>query len=98
MKINGWLLPALLFFCLISCTKEEFVTDSSSSLEFSTDTVFFDTIFSTVGSVTRQLRVYNPYDKDYKLSRIYLARGGVSDFRLNIDGQQTNSIHDKTIR
>ena len=55
----------ILFFLLTvglfaSCRKEEKLTRSTSAkLEFSVDTVIFDTVFTTIGSATKQLKVYN---------------------------------------
>ena len=42
-----------------SCTKEtDYLTDVSV-LEFSTDTLKFDTVFTTIGSTVRGVKVYN---------------------------------------
>lgn len=63
-----------------------FNTDSGARLKFSTDTLLFDTVFTTVGSATRVLKVYNPTSGTLLLSEIRLAGGSSSAFRLNIDG------------
>jgi len=68
------------------CRKEEFETDSKFALEFSTDTVIFDTVFTSIGSVTKSLVVHNNSKKKINISKITLARGVASPFRLNIDG------------
>jgi hypothetical protein len=60
--------------------------DSGARLKFSTDTLLFDTVFTTVGSATRVLKVYNPTSGTLLLSEIRLAGGNASAFRLNIDG------------
>ena len=70
-----------------SCRKEEKITsDPSAKLEFSGDTVLFDTVFTTVGSTVASFLVYNPNDKKVVISSIQLAGGETSQFRLNIDG------------
>ncbi|MFC2152476.1 right-handed parallel beta-helix repeat-containing protein [Bacteroidota bacterium] len=69
-----------------SCEKEEFNTSIDASLVFSNDTILFDTIFTTIGSATQRFTVKNPYNKDLKISSIFLAGGSSSPFRLNIDG------------
>ena len=71
---------------LTRCRKERFMEDSSARLEFSRDTVLFDTVFSTVGSATQYLRVKNPYNRTLKLSKVALASGNDSPYRINIDG------------
>ncbi|HBS86522.1 MAG: hypothetical protein A2W91_20095 [Bacteroidetes bacterium GWF2_38_335] len=75
-----------------SCRKDEIITDSSAKLSFSTDTVMFDTVFTTIGSTTRQLKVYNPYDQPIKISNLFLAGGSESFYRLNINGKISTSL------
>ena len=69
-----------------SCTKEVFTTDGADKLAFSKDTLRFDTVFTKVGSATRQFKVYNRSDKWIKIDKIYLKEGVLSRFNLNIDG------------
>jgi hypothetical protein len=77
-----------------SCERFDLITDPDAKLRFSVDTVYFDTIFTTIGSTTRQLRIYNHYDQPLKISSINLAGGQESVFRLNIDGLAENSARD----
>jgi hypothetical protein len=79
-------------FC--SCERLDILTDPDAKLRFSADTVYFDTIFTTIGSTTKQLRIYNHYDQPLKISSIQLAGGQESVFRLNIDGIPENSASD----
>lgn len=72
------------------CEQEELLKDPEARLFFSKDTVNFDTIFTTLGSTTRQLKVYNRYNKTIRISEIRLAGGESSPFRLNIDGISTS--------
>jgi len=83
----------LIISIFLSCKKDSFITDNNSKLSFSTDTVMFDTVFTTIGSTTKQLKVHNPYNKSIKISSIFLA-GSNSNFRLNINGRVTNNIKD----
>jgi len=78
---------------VISCTKQQYYEGSNPSLKFSSDTVSFDTVFSTIGSATQRLMVYNPYDKILRISNIKLAGSNTSPFMLNIDGQPVNSLN-----
>lgn len=73
-------------FLLPSCEKENYARENEVKLEFSADTVAFDTLFTTVGSATRQVRVYNRSGKDVLLSTVSLGKGRASRFRLNVDG------------
>ena len=68
------------------CRKDPINEDSSAILRFSEDTIVFDTVFTTVGSATRQFKVYNDGRKSVNISSIKLAGGSASNFHLNIDG------------
>ena len=49
---------------LSSCVREdEFAHGDYVRLKFSSDTITFDTVFTTVGSVTKKLMVYNTEDE-----------------------------------
>jgi hypothetical protein len=72
---------------LISCNKDEVIsTEPSYKLEFSSDTIIFDTVFTTVGSTTRYLKVYNRNNERINISKIFLANGSNSQYQINIDG------------
>lgn len=79
----------LLCSVLISaCRKNERITaDPTAKLKFYQDSVLFDTVFTAVGSVTRKLKVLNPYHDALNITEIKLAGGSSSPFSLNINGQ-----------
>lgn len=87
-------LSLLFILTVISCRKDPIITDSSAKLEFSTDTVLFDTVFSTIGSTTHFLKVYNRNNKKIIISTIRLAGGSNSQFRINVDGIPGTSVTD----
>lgn len=87
-------LPALMIY---SCKKDNFITDGSAKLDFSTDTVMFDTVFTTIGSTTKQFKIYNRNNQYIKVSSIYLANGSSTHFRLNINGIQATRINNVEI-
>lgn len=70
---------------------------STDALEFSMDTVVFDTVFTTVGSATRRFKVYNRSNRPVKISTVHLLGGDDSPFRFNFDGLSGNSFEDITI-
>ncbi|MEO0778815.1 MAG: hypothetical protein AAF146_19765, partial [Bacteroidota bacterium] len=91
------LLLALL--ALLACNGEDdLITDSSAQLEFSRDTLTFDTVFTQLGSATRILKVYNPHSQPIRIDRIYVASGSQSKFRFNVDGESSNDVRDIEIR
>jgi hypothetical protein len=90
-----FIIVSSLFFS--SCKKDEMLTDSSAKLDFSTDSVLFDTVFTTLGSTTKTFRIYNTHSQPMTISRIYLATGSSSPFKLNVDGISGKSINDVEI-
>lgn len=94
-KTQLWL---FVIFCLaiISCQKEKFTTSGDIKLQFSTDTVSFDTIFTSIGSTTQWLTVKNPSKYSVSISKIFLAGGEKSPFRLNVNG--VSCVEDQDIK
>ena len=56
-----------------SFTSEEISTDPSLTLRFSSDTIFFDTIFTEIPSVSKRLRVYNDHSSAVNIATITLT-------------------------
>jgi hypothetical protein len=69
-----------------SCQREEEWAVGSEKLYFSSDTISFDTVFTTIGSVTKKMLIYNRNDKPIKISSVKLQGGTNSYFKINIDG------------
>ncbi|MEA3505397.1 MAG: hypothetical protein U9R32_09440, partial [Bacteroidota bacterium] len=80
---------------LMSCEKKDAINSSPDvKLGFSMDTVMFDTVFSTVGSTTKDFRIYNNSSSAIEISSITLARGNKSQFRINVDGVSGTDFSD----
>ena len=86
----------LTFLCSLFsfCQKERFTVDAADKLEFSVDTLRFDTVFTELGSATRILKVYNRHNRSIRISKIYLEKGGQSRFNINVDGLPGDSHTD----
>jgi hypothetical protein len=93
--LSGILLAVLLVFS--SCRKDEYLLDPSAQLAFSTDSITFDTVFTTVGSTTRIFKVFNQHSEPLNISRIFLGKGNSSEFRINVDGVSAASHTDVEI-
>jgi hypothetical protein len=76
------------YLLVSSCERTDSIIDSK--LLFSQDTLYFDTVFSSLGSVTKELRIINPGKRDLLVDHVYLSGGTSSQFRLNIDGEPVN--------
>lgn len=81
---------------LIGCFEDEFelTTDPGARLEFSLDTLRFDTVFTELGSATRSFKIYNRNDKAIRISNISLESGNETRFRMNVDGIPGNVQRD----
>jgi hypothetical protein len=76
------------------CRKDEFNQDTDFKLKFSTDTVLFDTIFTSIGSTTRQFVIRNKSKQKINISSISLAGKEQSPFRINVDGSSGFAFQD----
>jgi hypothetical protein len=86
--LTGFLVAAVLIVGVFAsgCGKVQFSDDPSLQLDFSADTILFDTVFTTIGSVTLPLKVYNRNNEALRIDEIALVGGADSPFRVNIDG------------
>jgi hypothetical protein len=86
------------FFILtlvFSACRKDIVVDSSAKLIFSTDTIMFDTVFTKIGSTTKFFTVRNQSDKGIiSIDKIFLQGGENSNFRLNVNGNESALIGD----
>jgi len=87
----GTTILIIIFLTTLNCRKENYLYDENVYLKFSADTIHFDTIFTTIGSTTKILKVYNQYKENIKIDKISLAGGDNSFFRLNINGNSSSS-------
>ena len=85
LKKVFYLFVILLGF-LQACRKDEIITDATAKLEFSTDSILFDTVFTTVGSTTASFKIYNRHNQPIKISNVRLGGMNSSSYRINIDG------------
>ncbi len=89
------LIILLFVVALASCKKDSFITSPDASLSTSRDSLFFDTVFTSIGSVTQSFKIYNNNNQKLNISQVKLAGGSASPFKINIDGTpgpQLNNI------
>jgi len=79
-----FILGIIFSFSITGCKKS--LNFSKENLIFSADTVVFDTVFTTIGSTTQRLKIYNPSNSTLKVDEIELIGGTNSPFRINFDG------------
>lgn len=91
-------LATILSVFFIACAEDEdFSTNNQLKLTFSTEEVSFDTIFSELGSTTRQFKIYNRNNNSLVIQSIEVMNPEKSGFRINIDGEYGTDIKDVDI-
>jgi hypothetical protein len=71
---------------------DDYSTNPDERLTFSTDTVAFDTIITTINTPFQLFKVYNPNSKALLISSVYLENGEKSGFKINVDGRSGSSF------
>ena len=92
----SYIIPGILVLFVIlfncSCKKDKKILSVGGVLQFSDDTLSFDTVFTKAGSFTNGILIYNPQDQEVEVSSVRLLHSATSYFRLNVDGFQGNAI------
>lgn len=92
------LLSAPLFLWFSACDPDnDFTTDPSAKLEFSLDTLRFDTVFTQLGSATRSFKVYNRNNRAVRISKVAILGSSNVRFRMNVDGTPGNTVEEVEI-
>ena len=90
-KITAILIFISVLTFTFSCRKDSVDTSQSLQLNFSADSVLFDTVFTTFGSTTKRLKIYNPSNNPVNISSISVGNGVSSQYRINVDGVSGNT-------
>lgn len=96
MKFIAYLIAGLILASVFyACDNDDnFSTSGDMRLGFSADTVRFDTVFTTIGTATRRLKVYNKNDNALTISSVELMSPERTGFRINVDGESGNAVSD----
>lgn len=96
------LIPLLIILASIvySCNDgfEDYSSDPNHKLTFSTDTIAFDTIISTINTPFKAFKVYNRNSKNLLISSVILENGTESNFKINVDGRAGHNFSNIEIR
>jgi hypothetical protein len=92
MLLKG-IIPVLIVFSIFSsCRKDQAILKGPGTLNFTEDTVYFDTVFTKLQgspyprSITKRFMVLNPYKETVNMN-VRLMGGPNSTYRINVDGQ-----------
>ena len=86
MKNIVFIYISILCSFFVACKKDTFITTPQARLSTSVDSVKFDTVFTTVGSITKSFKIFNNNDQKLLISKITLAGGATSSFKINVNG------------
>lgn len=85
VKVSIALFTAALLLVISSCRRDDYYEAPDAAVTFSQDTLRFDTVFTTLGSATRFLKVYNSQSQPI-LVDVALRNQSGSFFYINADG------------
>ena len=103
MKTGLYFLRSYLSFCLLpfaicllfaSCKKDLFITSGDARIATSVDSLKFDTVFTSIGSVTQSFKISNRNNQKLLLSKVRLMGGSASAFKININGRPSAQVSD----
>src|SRR3954464_11477543 len=75
------------------CKKDSFITSKDAVVTLSADTLRFDTVFTTVGSITQLFKLSNNNNQKLKINAVTLNGGTSSPFKINVDGSGGPSVN-----
>lgn len=84
--VKDLILFLLLLSFFTSCKKDSFTDSPTAFLRPTADTLHFDTVFTTTGSVSQLVKLVNNNDEGIRINSVRLAGGAASSFRINVDG------------
>lgn len=97
--MKSFVFATLIFFGTLffaSC-KKEIITSADAQLGISKDTLRFDTVFTTTGSVTQSFKILNDNDQKIVLSKIKLMGGSASAYKMNVNGAPASELNNVEI-
>ena len=88
---------SLFLLILISaCRKDTFINSADAVIRITADTLKYDTVFTSAGSVTQSFKIINDNDQKLKISSVKLMGTG-SSYSINVDGVSGPGVTDLEI-
>lgn len=81
----GLLILSLLIF-FFACKKDSFITSPDAQVSVSVDSLKYDTVFTTTGSITQSFKIINENNQKLNISSVRLMGGSASPYKINVDG------------
>jgi hypothetical protein len=89
MKSIPVLILSAVMLLLFGCRKDSFITSADARVNITADTLKYDTVFVSAGSVTQFFKIINDNNQKLRLSSIKLMGGSGSAYKMNVDGIST---------
>jgi hypothetical protein len=95
-EFNSGFFVALFITNLIfsACKKDNVISSGDAVISFSADTLHFDTVLTSVDSVTQKLKIFNLNNQRLHITTISLAGGETSAFKINVNSMPGSSFSD----
>jgi hypothetical protein len=77
--VSSWII-------LFSCRKENFISSPDARVTITADTLKFDTVFVTAGSVSQIFKIINDNKQKLRISSVKVMGGSSSAYKINVDG------------
>jgi hypothetical protein len=88
LRFTGLSFLLMLIFSACRLENERLDLNPQKGLAFSADTLFFDTVFTELKTVTLRLRVYNPNDNAIRIRSVYVnGINGAQPFSFSMKGR-----------
>ena len=95
--MKKWLPILCMMMGMVACQQDIVSDDPLLKLDFSHDTVLFDTVFTSMGSSTKRVMVYNPNKNAICIDQVSMREG--KHFQINLDGENDmDQLRDITLR
>jgi hypothetical protein len=82
---------------MASCKKDSFITSEFARLTITADTLKYDTVFTTTGSITKSFKIINENNQKLRLGKVKLMGGATSAYKMNVDGAATTEVNNLDI-
>lgn len=82
----------LLATLVASCKKDSFITSEFALVNITADTLKYDTVFTTAGSITKSFKIINDNNQKLRLNKLKLMGGASSAYKMNVNGTAATEV------
>ena len=77
---------------ITSCKKDTFINSAEARLYITADTLKYDTVLTSTGSVTKSFKIINENNQKLLLSKVKLMGGSTSAYKINVNGTAATEV------